>query len=308
MQDTSNSGQFDSAWHFLFNLFAATGAFKISLLLYGIYINLFLLSVYTLSRRRKSPGKNFLLGASCVIAVVATTQMGCSIAQTILTARLIQQIVNAQVGDRPHVVIALKTAQYSLLGINNFATDSLFLYRCYVIWGYQRKILILPAMFMLTTFVVGIWAAPAPDAIKTPIAYSLCAATNLVLTALTAGRISWMRRAAPCFGLDITLHIRCNRAISTILESGAIYCVGIIFLLGSASVKEFDVFLIGISFLSQLLNIIPTFTLVYVGLTDTADESHPESDRKTSSPAVLPWQPTQVLDIKPQGMEEGDYV
>ncbi|KAJ7812327.1 hypothetical protein B0H14DRAFT_2605861 [Mycena olivaceomarginata] len=228
MQDTSNSGQSDSAWNFLFNLFAATGAFKVSLLLYGIYINLFLLSVYTLSRRRKSPGKNFLLGASCVIAVVATMEMGCSIAQTILTARLIQQIVNAQVWDRPHVVKALKTTQYSLLGIN-------------------KKILILPAMFMLTTFVVGIWAAPAPDAIKTPIAYSL-------------------------------------------LESGAIYCVGIIFLLGSSSVKEFDAFLIGLSFLSQLLNIIPTFTLVYVGLTDTADKSHPESDRKTSSPAVRPWQ------------------
>jgi hypothetical protein len=29
MQDTSNSGQFDSAWHFLFNLFAATGVSSI---------------------------------------------------------------------------------------------------------------------------------------------------------------------------------------------------------------------------------------------------------------------------------------
>ncbi|KAJ7320856.1 hypothetical protein DFH08DRAFT_819109 [Mycena albidolilacea] len=263
MQDTSNSGQFDSAWHFLFNLFAATGAFKVSLLLYGtrtgIYINLFLLSVYTLSRRRKSHGKNFLLGASCVIAVVATTEMGCNIAQTILTARLVQQLVNAQVWDRPHLVKALKTAQYSLLGINKW------LYRCYVIWGYQRKILILPVMFMLTTFVGGIWAAPTPDAIKAQIVYSL-------------------------------------------LESGAIYCVGIIFLLVSSSVKEFDVFLIGLGFISQLLNIIPTFTLVYIGLTDTTDKSHPESDRKTSSPAVRPRQPTQVLDIKPQGMEEGDYV
>jgi hypothetical protein len=47
-------------------------------------------------------------------------EMGCNIAQTILTARLVQQLVNAQVWDRPHLVKALRTAQYSLLGINKW--------------------------------------------------------------------------------------------------------------------------------------------------------------------------------------------
>ncbi|KAJ7328701.1 hypothetical protein DFH08DRAFT_883064 [Mycena albidolilacea] len=307
MQGTSNSRSFDSSWHLMLNLFAATG---VSLLLYGVYINLFLLSVYTLARRRNGSGKKFLLAASCVIAVVATTQMALIIAQAILTARSVQQLLHAQVIDHPRLVKTLQTAQLSLGVINNLVTDSLFLYRCYVIWGYQWKVLILPAMFILTTFVVGIWASQTHDVAKAQIVYSLWMATNLVLTALTAGRILWTRHATSYDGVDGTLRVRCNRAIGLILESGAIYCVGITVLLFSVSVKDVEAFAIGLGLTSQLLNIIPTFTLVYVGLADTAGKSHPESDRKTSLPraAVRPWQPTWVLDIKPQGIEEGDYV
>ncbi|KAJ7888655.1 hypothetical protein B0H14DRAFT_2693336 [Mycena olivaceomarginata] len=305
MQGTSNSRSFDSSWHLLLNLFAATG---VSLLLYGVYINLFLLSVYTLARRRNGSGKKFLLAASCVIAVVATTDVALAIAQSILTVRSVQQLLHAQVIGHPRLVKTLQTAQLSLGVINLLVTDSLFLYRCYVIWGYQWKVLILPAVFILTTFVVGIWASQAHDAAKAQIVYSLSMATHLVLTALTAGRILWIRHATSCVGVDSTLRVRCNRAIGLILESGAIYCVAIIVLLFSLSVKDFEAFAIELGFTSQLLNIIPTFTLVYVGLADTTGKSHPESDRKISSPAVRPWQPTSVLDIKPQGIEEGDHV
>ncbi|KAJ7888631.1 hypothetical protein B0H14DRAFT_2693203 [Mycena olivaceomarginata] len=295
MQGTSNSRSFDSSWHLMLNLFAATG---VSLLLYGVYINLFLLSVYTLARRRNGSGKKFLLAASCVIAVVATTQMALIIAQAILTARSVQQLLHAQVIDHPRLVKTLQTAQLSLGVINKW------LYRCYVIWGYQWKVVILPAMFILTTFVVGIWASQTRGVAKAQIVYSLWMATNLVLTALTAGRILWTRHATSYDRVDSTLRVR------LILESGAIYCVGITVLLFSVSVKDVEVFAIGLGLTSQLLNIIPTFTLVYVGLADTAGKSHPESDRKTSLPwaAVRLWQPTSVLDIKPQGIEEGDHV
>lgn len=85
-----------------------------------MYINLFLLSVYTLGRRRNGSGKKFLLAASCVIAVVATTQMALVITQTILTARSVQQLLHAQVIGHPRLVKTLQTAQVSLGFINKW--------------------------------------------------------------------------------------------------------------------------------------------------------------------------------------------
>jgi hypothetical protein len=83
-----------------------------------VYINLFLLSVYTLARRRNGSGKKFLLAASCVIAVVATTDVALAIAQSILTARSVQQLLHAQVIGHPRLVKTLQTAQLSLGVIN----------------------------------------------------------------------------------------------------------------------------------------------------------------------------------------------
>jgi hypothetical protein len=59
-----------------------------------------------------------------------------------------------------------------------------------------------------------------------------------------------------------------------------------------------------------LQNIIPTFTLVYVGLNNT-DYSQPKEHVRqvpsTSRLAVVrPYQPCEVLDIKPQSAEEKD--
>jgi hypothetical protein len=70
--------------------------------------------------------------------------------------------------------------------------------------------------------------------------------------------------------------------------------------------------------LLTLQNIIPTFTLVYVGLKNTdysqpKDHIHqvPSTDHASSRSAVVrPCQPCEVLDIKPQFTEEkdGEYV
>ncbi|KAJ7933041.1 hypothetical protein B0H13DRAFT_1856641 [Mycena leptocephala] len=64
----------------------------------------------------------------------------------------------------------------------------------------------------------------------------LAAATNLVLTALTASHV----------GFDRTLRSRYNMAIGIILESGAIYCITAIFLVIIASQYEPEIYNIGI--------------------------------------------------------------
>ncbi|KAJ6478285.1 hypothetical protein C8R45DRAFT_1006953 [Mycena sanguinolenta] len=302
----------DSGVDFLIRVFAETG---LSLLFYGIYVNLFLLSIYTLSRRRRTPGINFLIAASCVMAVVATTQMAVNIAGTVITAHFVQQLVHVKVLNRPQSVRTLETVENVLLAINNVVTDLFFMYRCYVIWGCQRKVLIPPTLLMLATLLASILASRTTSITNAQIPFCLAAATNLVLTALTAGRILWILRQSSHVGRDNTYRRRYNRAIGIILESGAIYCIAALFLLIAASQDNMDIFTVGFAVEQQLLIIIPTFTLVYVGLKDTVERPtgttgqafvSQDSPSLLATRAVRPYPPSQVLDIKPQGTEEKD--
>ncbi|KAF8184040.1 hypothetical protein K438DRAFT_1838137 [Mycena galopus ATCC 62051] len=254
------------------------------------------------------------MAASCLIAVGGTTQMGLTIVQAVLATRSFQELLRSPELNHDCFARTILTAQGLVAVINNFVTDSFFSYRCYVIWGFQRKMLLLPSLFMVATLVAGIRAATSLDITDQQIVYGLGAATNLILTVLTVGRLMWIRRAASCVGLNNSFHIRCNRAINLMLESGAIYCIAAILTLVTVSVDDLEVYVIELGFLSHLLNIIPTFSLVYVGLNTPADQDHPKGNPNASSTqriapradATQPWEPTQVLDIKPPGMMKTD--
>ncbi|KAF7333857.1 hypothetical protein MVEN_02342700 [Mycena venus] len=147
------------------------------------------------------------------------------------------------------------------------------MYRCYVIWGCRRNILIPPALLMLATLLASMLASSTTSITNAQIPFGLAAATNIVLTALTAGRILWIQRQSSHVGRGNTYRSHYNRAIGIILESSAIYCIAALFLLVAASQNNMEIFSIGFSIEQQLLTIIPTFTLVYVGLKDTVNRS-----------------------------------
>ncbi|KAJ7906172.1 hypothetical protein B0H13DRAFT_2021462 [Mycena leptocephala] len=168
----------------------------------------------------------------------------------------------------------------------------------------------------LTFSIVGCALAPAVCGIVgTRITCSLGAATNLILTGFTAGRILWIQQAASHIGLDNTLRSRYNTAVGIILESGAIYCVAAIFLVITVSLDG-GFFYLG--FVSSILicgyvlpvlrNIIPMFSLVYVGMKYPVDSAAGHSSRapfRQHLPVRLTtMQPGQVLHIKPQGTEQ----
>ncbi|KAJ6530196.1 hypothetical protein B0H19DRAFT_480943 [Mycena capillaripes] len=71
-----DSDELDSSWDLMIRAFFETGA---SLLLYGIYFNLFILSIHTLSRRRPH-GVNILIVASCAMALLGTAQVAVTLA------------------------------------------------------------------------------------------------------------------------------------------------------------------------------------------------------------------------------------
>ncbi|KAJ7830769.1 hypothetical protein B0H13DRAFT_2371804 [Mycena leptocephala] len=95
--------------------------------------------------------------------------------------------------------------------------------------------------------------------------FVLGASTNLVLTAFTAGRILWIWHATSHVGFNKPLRNRYNTAIKVIIESGVIYSTAAIFLAITTLVDN-SLYYVGTAATQQLVNIIPTFTLVYVGL------------------------------------------
>ncbi|KAJ7888685.1 hypothetical protein B0H14DRAFT_1193746 [Mycena olivaceomarginata] len=271
---------FDSGWD---AMMAFIPLMAVSLTLYGFYVCLFLLSLHTLSRRR-STRTILLTVASCTIAVVGSIQIAIDVALVVVAARVLQRIVHSEIlAERSLRILpvfgstlpALLKAQTFAFGINYFITDSIFLYRCYAIWGFQKKPIILPVLLMLSSSISGIILYSTTNTMNSSLPFILAAATNLVLTALTAGRILWIQRAASHVALDSAVRSCYSRAIMIILESGAVYCTVAIFLVISRSLNE-EIFGIGLGIAQQVMNIIPTLTLVYIGLKNL--EEHQPAD------------------------------
>ncbi|KAJ7829308.1 hypothetical protein B0H14DRAFT_3465819 [Mycena olivaceomarginata] len=121
----------------------------------------------------------------------------------------------------------------SFLVANNILTDGLFLHRCYVIWGRNMKVVIIPALSLIVAAVIGFIGASTPDEVddldnhEFRLTFGMIILTNLMLMALTAGRIWWIRRDVVSALEPSTTRVY-GTIIAMILESGAIYCISIL--------------------------------------------------------------------------------
>ncbi|KAJ6530217.1 hypothetical protein B0H19DRAFT_1082613 [Mycena capillaripes] len=141
----------------------------------GIYINLFLLAIYTLSRRR-APGAKLFIIASCMMAVLGTVQIVITVATTVVVARFVYQAVHGQALHQPESLSALLTLQNFMFLINN---ESLLGFIC-CIGGMSLT----PSYVALAMVERGPYTAVF-KVTAAQITFGLAAATNIVLTALT---------------------------------------------------------------------------------------------------------------------------
>ncbi|KAF9063984.1 hypothetical protein BDP27DRAFT_1426363 [Rhodocollybia butyracea] len=136
----------------------------------------------------------------------------------------------------------------------NIIADALLLYRCYVVWGARKYIILGPFLISLTNTALGLAAAvleqKSSDRILIAVAANLGEnaslkavsaistsflavnlVTNIVLTGLIAGRIWWIsqetRRSLPGVGGK-----NLNSIVAMILESGSLYPVALAICLG----------------------------------------------------------------------------
>ncbi|KAK7028523.1 hypothetical protein R3P38DRAFT_3190120 [Favolaschia claudopus] len=239
----------------------------ISLVFYGFYVALFLFSLYTLSRRRTT-GTTLLIFANYLMAVAGTTQIALTITVSLNDLDTLQGIIEGNEGKIASAIHAgqeLYIAQAVTFVANKWIAFSFSfypttdkcqiltlsqLYRCYVIWSCQMKPIILPALLLVLTAGIGGYAStPKRTIVYERAAYTLAAATSLSLTALTAGRIFWVRRAASTiFCPDSPISRRYKMAVGVILESGAVYLLGIMALvIGSFSNVDMTIITLGIA-------------------------------------------------------------
>ncbi|KAJ6594799.1 hypothetical protein B0H19DRAFT_1247442 [Mycena capillaripes] len=276
MNYTIESTIFDNYWDYALSRIYGI---CVAALLYGVLLVLFGFAA-NLLYHRTGAGRRSLVVATSAMAILATLQLVFYILATMLGLRIVRLGIEGQLWPAAPAISAINlhncvnTADDFLLVTNNIVTDSLFIYRCFIIWGHNVRIIILPILMLFATTVLGYLSALSADLfvpyhIDGRLAFGMVLLTNAVLTVLAAGRIWWMRRDA-CIVLE-SAHVRkCNTAIAIILESGAIYCLAIIIYLIAVSVASSNlnspVSAIVQAAMPQIMNIVPTLIIVRTGL------------------------------------------
>ncbi|KAJ6483222.1 hypothetical protein C8R45DRAFT_1099509 [Mycena sanguinolenta] len=248
------------------------------LVLYTIYVILFLFSLYTIVHRNAN-GRRFMLVMSSGMFLLATSGMLISVMSAAVNISITRAIIHGDSVGTEHLLRLydnLQVAYAIRLTTNNLLTDSLFLYRCYVIWGSRRTVLIIPGLFVFATCLLGYLCTASDDFnnsllnLDPRVPYIVGGATNVILMCLTAGRI-WYKSQEARHVDGNAFRTRYHTAIAMIVESGALYCVVLLIKLISLSfVLESDAGAVfqGVCYglVEQMINILPTFIFVRVGL------------------------------------------
>ncbi|KAJ6594768.1 hypothetical protein B0H19DRAFT_69507 [Mycena capillaripes] len=306
MDYTIDSTTFDNYWDYVLLRIYGTCA---QTLLYGVLLMLLGVTAHLLYNRSGAERRGLSV-ATAAMTILATLQFVFDICVTVLELHIVRLGVEGQLWPAASVLSTTNlydrfdTAEDFLLVTNNIVTDSLFIYRCFIIWGHNVRIIILPVLMLLATTVLGYLATLydnrfVPYYIDDRLAFAMVLLTNVVLTVLTAGRIWWMRRDA-CIVLE-SAHVRkYDTAIVIILESGAIYCLAIIIYLIAVSVATSDnspVSAIVRAAMPQIMNIVPTLIIVRTGLRRSVENGDTTQRREAFHRARTDPTPAATFEI-----------
>ncbi|KAJ7862816.1 hypothetical protein B0H13DRAFT_2565987 [Mycena leptocephala] len=286
MNYTIDPTTFASYWDFAL---ARTCGIYAEFLLYGILLVLLYIAAHLLYHRTGAGRKSLALAMSAM-AILATLQIIIHVYFVVLGSQIVRLAIEGAVWPAPpalgptNLYDRLLAATNFLLVTNNIVTDGLFIYRCFVVWGRNIRIVVLPIL-MLFVLVLGYLVACEdgliPYQLDSRVPFVMAILTNMVLMGLTAGRIWWIRRDARIV-LE-SVH-RYNTAIAVILESGAIYFLSMLFYLLAFSLlaENSPAGAIFSAAVPQIMNIAPTLMIVRVGLGRTGHDTTEEQGRRAS--------------------------
>ncbi|KAJ7877029.1 hypothetical protein B0H13DRAFT_2279398 [Mycena leptocephala] len=130
----------------------------------GIFFVLFIFAIHTLSSRR-THGKSILIAATWVMFIVGTTRLVLHLAQTAMSVYAVQESIQNPAGLKPvrRLLFVLELTQNALFKLNVLVETSILiglvddktkLWRCYVIWGKRKDVVILPGALVAATTAV----------------------------------------------------------------------------------------------------------------------------------------------------------
>ncbi|KAJ7590017.1 hypothetical protein C8J56DRAFT_936677, partial [Mycena floridula] len=175
-------------------------------ILYGVYSVLFFLSVHILCTR-KQPKFRFHLGCMITLYSLSTIHIilvysmafiddkGTAAPYHLFSLRM--DTPNLFSDSDPASLTGIATALKVRFALSNAVADAILLHRCYVIWGFNWRAIILPGFLYLITIVAG-FADIGHSGKRELVALCLGTlfSTNVYATCLAAGRIWWINRKA----------------------------------------------------------------------------------------------------------------
>ncbi|KAF7338868.1 Zn(2)-C6 fungal-type domain-containing protein [Mycena sanguinolenta] len=234
---------------------------------FGIYFALFCICIHILLHRSPGLGNTVLIVTTIALFTLSTVQ---------LIFNLILGAVDLGEIDIPYN--RLQDAGVVIYAINNMIADGLVIYRCYSIWNNNVYVVSLPIVLLIVTTGkrIALWTSSPSShyplvfgldfSLPTDPFFVLTLTTNILVTAMTAGRIWWIYRAARLY-MQPDVQRRYMSALSILVESGMLYSATVLvyLILGaipSTVVLQSPVFQI----LTQVMGIAPTLIIVRVGL------------------------------------------
>ncbi|KZT60431.1 hypothetical protein CALCODRAFT_429348 [Calocera cornea HHB12733] len=207
-----------------------------SSILYGVFIVLLVASLYVLLYKRKTRKANYILiSAAVAMFLVNTTVLAISFARVDDAFILLRNEPGGPIADL-QLLAQWKEVTRTALTCSYFViADAILIYRCWIVWGNNIWIVVLPIMLFIASATVdifmvvtmanlhsgdSIFATALHDWIAAVI--SLTLAQNIIVTSLIVFRI-WKVNMTTTSSAGGTL----GPIVSIICESGAIYAASL---------------------------------------------------------------------------------
>ncbi|KAF8173190.1 hypothetical protein K438DRAFT_1850672 [Mycena galopus ATCC 62051] len=192
MEYTIDSGTFETYWEIalsrLYGIFA-------ELLLYGILVVLLSIAAHGLYHWTGGTRKSLAIATSAM-AVLATLQVVVQVCTTLLDLQILRLAIEGERWPAPPTVgivnsnSRLYAVKDFLFATNNIVTDSLFIYRCFLVWGRNIRIVVLPILMLITTTGLAYLSAYEDDLVyfrflDPRVVFAMVLLTNVLLMTLT---------------------------------------------------------------------------------------------------------------------------
>ncbi|KAF5350810.1 hypothetical protein D9758_010405 [Tetrapyrgos nigripes] len=224
----------------------------VQLFFYGMYIPLFGVCIH-LMRKRKRLHYKLHIALTTLLFILCTSTVVLNLV-TVAQAVKMPEEMRMQRG-------------ISMLGVYmvaNVCAELIMIQRCYVIWGANLYIIIVPFIGLCINLAFGV-SVLAYKTTYLVIFMIMTLIENIILTSLTAGRIYWINHEAGAI-LGSAVQTRYKMIAAMIMESSILYSTATI--AGVVSMFAHNVLAsdIAVNAQTQLVGIAPTLLVVRVGL------------------------------------------